>query len=307
VALRESDGSLAWRTTMSPGGHFWASPIFEGGDLFVGLNADRGYLAKIDITSGGVVWMVPTTNVSGGGARIWASPLLPPGSGMVVVGTSPGSATAQPDTLDSVLAFDRATGALLWKHQLFPRDQNRDPPAPEAPLENRDISSTPHLLVLDGRPVVVAGEKNGPTWTLDLADGSLVHASHLVEPRAANLGSGGVADGVEVVSTTGPDRIAGFDVETGDLLWEQSLPSTNFAPVALGGGLAWVGDWDGQLRAYDLHTGRLVASLDAGGGVLGGASLAHGRVIVGSLTPSSGGFFASLGKLPGFVSAWSLS
>src|SRR6185369_2995951 len=114
-------------------------------------------------------------------------------------------------TLDSLLAYDRETGALRWSHQFFPRDQNNETTAAQTLLENRDISGTPHFAYLGGRPVVLASEKHGPAWIVDLTDGSLVSGARLLDQRAALIGSGGVAEGVRVVSASEPDRIAGFD------------------------------------------------------------------------------------------------
>jgi outer membrane protein assembly factor BamB len=191
-------------------------------------------------------------------------------------------------------------------HQFYPGVDTNNETTPEATVQqNRDISGTPHLAMLDGRPVVLASQKHGPAWAVDLATGALVHGSRVLTPRTALLGAGGVMDGIEVVSGTEPDTVAAFDLETGNLLWEQALPQTNFAPVALGGGLAWVGAWDGRLRAFEIENGREAASLDAGGGILGGAALAHGAVFVGALKmPASGDFDDSLGKLPGYVVRW---
>ncbi|MCA1819832.1 MAG: PQQ-binding-like beta-propeller repeat protein, partial [Halobacteriales archaeon] len=304
-ALRADTGAIAWSRAFS--GHLWASPIVQGGDLFMGVDADRGYLAKLAPATGAVAWQVATTPQAGAGARVWASPLAPAGSGLVVIGTSPGTDTGQPSTMDSLIALDRADGHVVWSHRFFPYDTNQEDTPEVTRALNRDLSGTPHLAVLGGRPTVLASEKHGPAWAVDLGTGALLHGSHLLEMRTALVGSGGYADGVEVISSTDADRIAGFDAATGDLLWEQSLPSTTFAPVALGNGLAWIGSYAGQLKGYDLHTGREVAALDAGGGVLGGAALADGRVVVGALDLPAGttGFGDSLGKLPGSVSMWS--
>ncbi|MEA3203608.1 MAG: hypothetical protein QOI63_1287, partial [Thermoplasmata archaeon] len=305
-ALRTSDGGIAWSHAF--GGHLWASPILEGGDLFVGVDADRGYVARLVPATGEVLWQVATTPVANAGARVWASPLLPPGSGLVVVGTSPGN-VGSPMTpeMDALMALDRTDGHRVWVHSFFPWDTNQEDTPATTRAINRDISGTPHLSFLDGRPVVTASEKHGPAWTVDLGTGALVHAGHLLEMRTAMVGSGGIAGDVEVVSSTDVDRVAGLDARTGDLLWEQALPSTNFAPVATGNGLVWIGSFEGHLKAFDVRTGAPVASLDAGGGILGGAALADGRVFVGALdlAPGSASFSDSLGKLPGSVSMWS--
>lgn len=305
VAFNATSGAPVWTRNLT--GHLWASPIVDGADVFIGVVGDRGYVAKLDLATGNVSWLVPTTPVENTGARVWASPLVPPGSGLVVVGTSPGNVNGQPATMDALLAYNRTTGEEVWRHRFFPGNDTNAEDTPEVTIsQNRDLSGTPHLALVDGRPVVLASQKHGPAWAVDLADGRLVHGSRTLTPRTALIGAGGVADGIEVVSGSEPDRLAGFDVATGDLRWEQSLSLTNFAPVAIGHGVVWQGTWAGRLKAYDLHSGREVGSYDAGGGVLGGASLAHGSVFVGALeVPASGKFFDSLGQRPGFVSKWS--
>jgi outer membrane protein assembly factor BamB len=208
--------------------------------------------------------------------------------------------------MDALIAYDRETGTRVWVHQFFPRDQNLESTHEETLLSNRDISGTPHLAFIDGRPVVLASQKHGPAWIVDLTDGSLVSGSRLLDQRPALIGSGGVADGVRVVSSAEPDRIAGFDLATGDLLWQQSIPGTMFAPVAIANGIVWVGSYGGHVHGFDLHSGLQLALLDAGGGVLGGASLADGTVFVGALQKPAGSinYGDSLAKLPGSVSAW---
>jgi polyvinyl alcohol dehydrogenase (cytochrome) len=304
LAFDAANGTQLWRHDFT--GHLWASPVVDGSDVFIGVDSDRGYVAKLDVATGAVAWQVATTDVPNTGARVWATPLVPPGSGLVVVGTSPGNDNGQPATMDSLLALDRDSGSVVWAHRLFPGVDTNNDSAPAALAQNRDISGTPHLALLDGRPVVLASEKHGPAWALDLATGQLVHGSRMPTPRTTLLGSGGTAQGVEVVSGTEPDRVAAFDLATGDLRWEQALPTTDFAPVAIGQGVVWIGAWDGKLRAFDLASGHALAAYDAGGGVMGGAALAHGAVFVGALQmPSSGSFNDSLGKLPGYMSKWS--
>jgi outer membrane protein assembly factor BamB len=304
MAFNASTGAPLW-TSFNFGGHAWSSPTIDGDGVFLGLGTGRGYVVRFALATGAVVWSTPTAEDPNGGARVWASPLVPPGSGLVVVGTSPGDFGGQGPTIDSLMALDRETGVVRWVHQFFPRDLNRDT-SPEAERENRDFSGTPHLAFLNGRPVVLATEKHGPGWMVDLTDGSLVSGSRELESRPGHIGSGGVSDGVRVVSSAGTDSIAAFDVATGDLLWEHLMPSTEFAPVAIGNGVVWIGSWEGHLQGFDLHTGRALVQLDAGGGILGGASLADGKVFVGSLqrTPTMVDFGDSLGKLPGLVSAW---
>ncbi|MEA3136296.1 MAG: hypothetical protein QOC71_577 [Thermoplasmata archaeon] len=306
MAFDAATGAQSW-TTSNLGGHTWSSPTIDGDAVFIGLGVGRGYVVRLDLANGAIVWMTPTANDINGGARVWASPLVPPGSELVVVGTSPGSisggAEGQGPTIDSLLAYDRETGVLRWAHQFFPRDQNLESSPEETLLTNRDISGTPHLAFIDGRPVVLASQKHGPAWIVDLTDGSLVSGSRLLESRTALIGSGGVADGIRVVSSAEPDRIAAFDLVTGDLLWQHTMPATEFAPVAIANGVVWVGSWEGHLHAFDLRTGRELAQLDAGGGVFGGASLADGKVFVGALQKTAN-FSDSLGKLPGSVSAW---
>ncbi|MGQ0535513.1 MAG: outer membrane protein assembly factor BamB family protein [Methanobacteriota archaeon] len=293
-ALNETTGEVVWRATLSD--RVDSSPSVAGGLVLVGAGPA---VVALDEGTGTEIWR---TLFAG---HMWSSPIVEGDDVFVGISADRGHVARLSLSNGSVVALDRETGALVWSHQFFPLDTN-DESTPEATIrENRDFGATPHLVLRNGRPVVLASEKHGPVWAVDLADGRLVHGSRLLEQRVALIGSGGASDGVEVVTGSEPDRVAAFDIATGDLLWEQPMPSTTFAPVAIGNGVVWVGSWSGGLRAFDLHTGRLLVALDAGGGVFGGASLAEGRVFVGSLEyPPAGGFAASLGVLPGYVSAW---
>src|SRR5581483_10890071 len=90
LAFDAATGAPLW-TSPNFGGHTWSSPIVDGDGVFLGLGVGRGYVVRFELANGAVVWMTPTADDINGGARVWASPLVPPGSGLVVVGTSPGS------------------------------------------------------------------------------------------------------------------------------------------------------------------------------------------------------------------------
>jgi alcohol dehydrogenase (cytochrome c) len=50
-----------------------------------------------------------------------------------------------------------------------------------------------------------------------------------------------------------------MDIRSGKVLWRQRTPSpTNTAALATAGGLAFGGDWDRHMYAYDAATGKIL-------------------------------------------------
>ena len=108
------------------------------------------------------------------GASIWNSPTIDAVKGAVYVGTGNNHSNPPTDTSDAILAFEMATGRLLWKRQLTPGGDAwniacgmKGPNCPENPGPIT-TSALPILRTLPGgRRVLIAGAKSSRVHALD--------------------------------------------------------------------------------------------------------------------------------------------
>ena len=150
-------------------------------------------------------------------------------------------------------AFDKITGDLLWVSQ----------PAPSQ--ADKNTQSTPNLLLVDGRRLIVAGNGGGgiyaveaetgePVWGFQLSkrginssvviDGTRVFVSHSEE----NIDEGTMG---RVVAIDGTGR---GDVTQTHEIWRAPI-SAGFTTAALAEGVLYVIDNSANLHALDADTG----------------------------------------------------
>ncbi len=126
---------------------------------------------------------------------------------------------------DFVMAFDPEDGEERWRYPLEPAYDGHDG-SHDGPI------ATP--AIADGRVFMVGAA--GRVAALRLSDGTELWTRHLVEdfgseePRYGFGGSPAVAGSMVVLSIGGNDdgSLAGFDVESGELLW-RSLPDSIYS------------------------------------------------------------------------------
>src|SRR5262249_31151051 len=100
--------------------------------------------------------------------------------------------------------------------------------------------------------------------------------------------STGVALGRIYAGTfTGPPFEFALGTSDGTVAWQCPAAECgvfSFGPPAIAGGVVFLGDSAGMLRAFDAGTGALVRKIDLGGGISSGPAIVNGMVIVGSGT-----------------------
>ncbi len=264
------------------------------------------------------------------GAPIWSSPTIDAKRGLLYVGTGQNYSSPANETSDALLAFRLSDGKLLWSRQMTQGDawnvacMIRD--NPNCPVENGpdvDFGAGTILATLpSGKDVLLAGQKNGVVYALDVdAQGAILWQ--------ARVGRGGIQGGVHFgmaladqtvfvpisdmkdehdgrTQPPGKPGLYALDVATGSERWsspaEDVCGELRFcdpgisAAITATPGLVFAGHMDGRFRAYDASSGKVLFEYDskrevqtvsgsrARGGSFGGAGAAvrAGYVVVNS-------------------------
>lgn len=232
------------------------------------------------------------------GASVWNSPTIDEAKGAVYVGTGNNHSNPPTDTSDAILAFEMATGRLLWKRQLTPGGDAwniacgmNGPNCPENPGPDHDVGASPILRTLPGgRRVLIVGAKSSRLHALDPdKDGEVLWAHQ--PGRGGTLGGieWGMAANDSVVYVPlsdlgfGADMMAGkpspsaggglfaYRFSDGSRLWHAPAipcgnrpdcsPAQSQAATVMPGAV-FSGTIGGVLRAYSSDDGRVLWEFD---------------------------------------------
>ena len=218
--------------------------------------------------------------------------------GAVYVGTGNNHSNPPTDTSDAILAFEMATGKLLWKQQLTPGGDAwniacgmNGPNCPENPGPDHDVGPSTILRTLPGgRRVLIAGAKSSKIHALDPdKNGAVLWTDQLGRGGAL----GGIEWGMAADDTTvyvplsdlsfGTDMMAGkpspaaggglfaYRFADGRRLWHAPAiacggrpdcsPAQSQAVTAIPGAV-FSGTLGGLLRAYSTDDGRMLWEFD---------------------------------------------
>jgi len=350
-AVDATTGDLVWVTKADdhPNSTVTGAPVLHAGRLYVPVSslevtsaADpkyaccsfRGSVVALDAASGKTAWKAWTIDelprevgrttagtaiLAPSGAPVWNSPTIDSRRGVIYVGTGENYSSPANDRSDALLALELATGKLLWHRQMTGGDawnvacmmqDNPNCPTEDGPDVDFGAST---IIVRDasGRDLLLAGQKSGDVYALDLAQRG--------EPVWRNkVGRGGIQGGVHFGMATDGQRLFvpisdmrdehvegktyeeaarpglyALDVATGKLLWSQPADdicagrefcdSGISAAITAMPGAVLAGHMDGRLRAYDSATGRVLWQYDTtrevpttGGGTAHGGSFGGG-------------------------------
>lgn len=293
--------------------------IYAPGDRGIvhALDAATGEQRWTFDTVKGDLWSHPEVN-SGGGA--WYPPAIDTARRLVLVGVAnpapfPGTAeypngSSRPGPnlyTDSAVALDLDTGALRWYHQVHPHD-----------LFDRDLVHTLIAHPTPETSVVVATGKGGIVVGLDPTTGERLWStpvgkhrnddrSELAGPTSVLPGTyGGVltppatADGIVYVAsvnaatTLSPAETAYFgselgtddgvvtaiEAEHGRVRWKTRVPGDPLGGAIVVNDLVLTALLDGRIVALDRASGRILRTIDTGGGINGWMSAAGDQLIV---------------------------
>jgi polyvinyl alcohol dehydrogenase (cytochrome) len=278
---------------------------------------------KVGKTSSGTDILGPS------GAPVWNSPTFDAKRGLLYFGSGENYSSPADGNSDAVIAVDARTGKRRWTAQLTAGDawnvgcMMRNPNCPKENGPDLDVAASPLLIQLGGKDVIVAGQKSGVAHGIDPSTGKILWRTR--------LGHGGTQGGVHFGMSAEGNRVfvpindmadtrdgrkydarirgAGLhavDAATGRVLWralaadkcagKQFCDPGISAAVTSIPGVVFAGHLDGQFRAYDSRTGKVLWGYDTtqpvktitgatgkGGGMSGpGAAVADGHVVVNS-------------------------
>ncbi|MGY8681091.1 PQQ-binding-like beta-propeller repeat protein [Bradyrhizobium sp. UFLA05-153] len=239
-AVNALTGALIWKVNVEehPAARITGGVVFHSGVLYVPVSSleevagsepsyecctFRGSLVALEAATGKLIWKAdtipevphPTTRNARGtqlygpsGAAIWSAPTIDTQRNAIYVATGNSYSNPPAATADAVLAFELATGRLLWKQQASPKDAfvvacfgANQTNCPDDHGPDHDFGQSPILVTLhDGKRVIVIGQKSGVVHALDPDNEGKI----LWQTR---IGKGGPLGGTEWGSAADQDRI----------------------------------------------------------------------------------------------------
>ena len=328
-AVNALTGALIWKTKVEEhaAARITGAPTLHSGVLYVPVSSleeaagsqasyecctFRGSVVALDAATGKTIWQSytipeiphPTGKNARGtqlfgpsGAAIWSAPTIDAQRGAVYVATSNSYSNPPAATADAILAFELATGKLLWKQQATPKDAfvvacliADKTNCPDEPGPDHDFGQSPILVSLhDGKRVLVIAQKSGVVHALDPDDGGKILWQTRIGKGGPLGGSewGSAADGERIYVANSDVRFARdgtrqLDSTQGGGLFGLDLVSGKIAiqvpPVACGDrprcspalsaavslipGVVFSGSVSGFLRAYSTADGKLLWEFD---------------------------------------------
>jgi polyvinyl alcohol dehydrogenase (cytochrome) len=227
------------------------------------------------------------------GAVPWSSPTIDIAKKAIYVGTGVNYSQPTTNTSDAILALDMDSGRLLWSRQLTSADAwtfacgaPDKTNCPRIPFVDADFGNSGTLRNLKGgKRILVASDKGGTVYGIDPDHAGEIVWKQKIAAGGVNGGTmwGGASDesGVGYIGisdfTAGKPEVGGgliaLQMATGEKLWRTPAPPPTClaipgcsvaqpAPVTVIPGVAFLGSWDGHIRAYETGAGRIVWDFD---------------------------------------------
>jgi polyvinyl alcohol dehydrogenase (cytochrome) len=224
---------------------------------------------------------------------VWSSPTLDLAKRALYVGTGVNYSNPPTTTSDAVLAFDLDSGRMLWSRQFTAGDSYNfacgaqdKTNCPKTPFIDADFGSSPMLQSLSGgERILVASDKSGMVYGIDPDQQGTILWKQKIAAGGVNGGTmwGGASDdrGVAYIGisdfTAGKPQTGGgliaLQLATGEKLWKTPAPkpaclavpgcsAAQPAPVTAIPGVAFLGSWDGHIRAYETTKGTIIWDFD---------------------------------------------
>jgi polyvinyl alcohol dehydrogenase (cytochrome) len=223
------------------------------------------------------------------GGAIWSSPTLDLEKKVIYAGTGVNYSNPPTGTSDAVIALDMESGRLLWSRQFTEGDSYNfacgaqdKTNCPKDPFIDKDFGNSGILRSLGGgKRVLVVSDKGGTVYALDPDREGEILWKQKIAAGGVNGGTmwGGASDDQNVAYIGISDFIAGkpeaggglvaLRMGTGEKLWMTPAPKPGCAavpgcsaaqpaPVTVIPGVAFLGSWDGHIRAYETKAGEII-------------------------------------------------
>jgi polyvinyl alcohol dehydrogenase (cytochrome) len=272
------------------------------------------------------------------GVAVWSSPTLDLQKRVIYVGTGVNYSQPPTATSDAIVAIDMDSGRLLWSRQFTEADtwnfgcSTADKAnCPRDPIVDHDLGSSGILKSIGGgKRILVASDKGGTVYGIDPDRQGVIVWKQKVASGGVNGGFmwGGATDdsGVAYMGisdfTAGKPEVGGgliaLRLATGEKVWLTPAPKPTCiatpgcsaaqpAPVTVIPGVAFLGSWDGHMRAYETKTGKIIWDFDTAqdfqtvNGVKGkgGSIVAMAPVVAGGVLYTTSGYSGA--AMPGNV------
>jgi polyvinyl alcohol dehydrogenase (cytochrome) len=328
-AVNATTGALIWKTKVEdhPAARITGAPTLYSGILYVPVSSIeevtgsppsyecctfRGSVVALDIATGRQVWKGytipeaphPTKRNAMGtqlygpsGAAVWSAPTIDVQRGAIYVTTGDNYSDPPSETSDAIIAFELATGRMLWHWQATANDSyvvscysadRTNTNCPESNGPDHDFGQSPILVNLrTGQRVLVVGQKSGVVHALDPdREGKVLWQTRVGKGGALGgimWGSAADQDHVYVANSDirhSPDRLldpnAGgglfaLDLATGKISMQvpavpcggrsRCSPALSAAVTGIPG-VVFSGGVSGYLRAYATNDARLLWEVD---------------------------------------------
>jgi polyvinyl alcohol dehydrogenase (cytochrome) len=330
-AVNAITGALIWKTKVEdhPAAQITGAPTLYSGILYVPVSSIeevtgsslnyqcctfRGSVVALDVATGRQIWKGytipeaprPTKRNTMGtqlygpsGAAVWSAPTIDVQRQTLYVATGDNYSDPPSETSDAILAFELATGRMLWHWQATANDSyvvscfspdRTNTNCPESDGPDHDFGQSPILVSLrNGQRVLVIGQKSGVVHALDPdQEGKILWQTRVGKggPLGGIMwGSAADQDHVYVANsdvrfspgsykTLDPNAGGGLfalDLATGRISMQvppvscgsrsQCSPALSAAVTAIPG-VVFSGGMSGYLRAYATDDARLLWEVD---------------------------------------------
>jgi polyvinyl alcohol dehydrogenase (cytochrome) len=271
------------------------------------------------------------------GVAVWSSPTLDLQNKVMYVGTGVNYSSPSSSMSDAIVALEMDSGRILWSRQLTENDgwnfaciaQDKTN-CPKLPVVDNDFGSSGILRSIGGKRILLVGDKSGMIYGIDPDREGAVVWKEKIAMGGINGGTmwGGASDdqGVAYLGisdfTPGKPEVGGgliaIQLATGKQLWLTKAPkpacigtpgcsAAQPAPVTVIPGVAFLGSWDGHIRAYETKAGTIIWDFDTaqefqtvnGVKARGGSIMSEAPVVAGGTLYMTSGY--STNAMPGNV------